>query len=68
MLHNIGFTISKGEKIGIIGESGSGKSTLIRCLNRLESHNDGQIFIDNQDISKHSLYSLRKNISLKLMM
>jgi len=45
-LKNIDLTVDKGEKIVICGPSGSGKSTLIRCINRLEKHNDGQITID----------------------
>ena len=44
--------------------SGSGKSTIVSLLLRFFDNYKGQIFIDNQDISKHSLYSLRKNISL----
>ena len=42
-LKNINLKVYKGERIVICGPSGSGKSTLIRCMNRLKSHNDGQI-------------------------
>jgi len=45
-LKNIDLEVFKGERIVICGPSGSGKSTLIRCINRLEKHNDGQIIID----------------------
>ncbi|WP_206615626.1 amino acid ABC transporter ATP-binding protein [Solirhodobacter olei] len=42
-LKNINLTVGKGERIVICGPSGSGKSTLIRCINRLEEHQDGSI-------------------------
>ena len=51
-LSNISLTIDKGDIYGIIGMSGAGKSTLIRCLNRLDTPTDGQIFIDGQDITR----------------
>ena len=49
-LDNIDLCIQKGDIYGIIGMSGAGKSTLIRCLNRLDTPNDGQVFIDGRDI------------------
>jgi general L-amino acid transport system ATP-binding protein len=45
-LKNIDLTVQKGERIVICGPSGSGKSTLIRCINRLEEHQRGQIVVD----------------------
>ena len=42
-LKGINLTVAKGERIVICGPSGSGKSTLIRCINRLEEHEDGSI-------------------------
>ena len=50
-LKNINLKVYKGERIVICGPSGSGKSTLIRCMNRLESHNDGQIVIEGNELS-----------------
>ena len=50
-LKNIDLDVSKGERIVICGPSGSGKSTLIRCINRLEKHNDGQIIIDGIELT-----------------
>ena len=44
-LKNIDLEIKLKEKIVICGPSGSGKSTLIRCLNRLEAHQEGQIHV-----------------------
>ncbi len=50
-LKNIDLEVYKGERIVICGPSGSGKFTLIRCINRLEEHNDGQIVIDNIELT-----------------
>ena len=50
-LRNIDLEVQKGERIVICGPSGSGKSTLIRCINRLEKHNDGQIIIDGIELT-----------------
>jgi polar amino acid transport system ATP-binding protein len=50
-LKNIDLEVYKGERIVICGPSGSGKSTLIRCINRLEKHNSGQIIIDNIELT-----------------
>ncbi|MDP6707772.1 MAG: amino acid ABC transporter ATP-binding protein [Alphaproteobacteria bacterium] len=46
VLKDIDLTVYKGERIVICGPSGSGKSTLIRCMNRLEEHQQGDIIID----------------------
>ena len=50
VLKGISLTIQKGEVIVIFGPSGSGKSTFIRCLNRLEEHQKGQIIIDGIEL------------------
>ncbi|XP_047739320.1 ATP-binding cassette sub-family C member 4 [Hyalella azteca] len=63
VLKNISFTISSGEKIGIVGRTGAGKSSLISCLLRL-TEPAGQINIDGVDIGKLGLHTLRKNISI----
>jgi general L-amino acid transport system ATP-binding protein len=51
VLRNIDLTVSQGEKIVICGPSGSGKSTLIRCINRLEEHQKGQIVVDGIELT-----------------
>lgn len=51
VLKNINFTCKKGERIVICGPSGSGKSTLIRCLNRLEEHQQGEIRVEGTELS-----------------
>ncbi len=50
-LTKINLEVKRGEKIVICGPSGSGKSTLIRCINRLEEHNAGQIIIDGNELT-----------------
>jgi general L-amino acid transport system ATP-binding protein len=51
VLKNINLTVNKGERIVICGPSGSGKSTLIRCINRLEEHQRGQIIVEGTELT-----------------
>lgn len=51
VLRGINEEIHKGEVVVVIGPSGSGKSTFLRCLNLLETPNEGEIFVDNQQIN-----------------
>ncbi|HWB44736.1 MAG TPA: amino acid ABC transporter ATP-binding protein [Hyphomicrobiaceae bacterium] len=51
VLKNIDLAVRRGEKIVICGPSGSGKSTLIRCINRLETHEQGRITVDGIELS-----------------
>ena len=51
VLRDINLEIAKGERIVICGPSGSGKSTLIRCINRLEEHQQGDIIVDGIELS-----------------
>ena len=53
-LKDINLEVNQQEKIVICGPSGSGKSTLIRCINRLEEHQDGQIVVDGKEISENT--------------
>jgi len=46
VLRDINLSVNEGERIVICGPSGSGKSTLIRCINRLEEHQEGAILVD----------------------
>jgi polar amino acid transport system ATP-binding protein len=50
-LKDINLEVRKGERIVVCGPSGSGKSTMIRCINRLEEHNDGHIIIDGNELT-----------------
>jgi general L-amino acid transport system ATP-binding protein len=51
VLRDINLTVYRGERIVICGPSGSGKSTLIRCINRLEEHQSGQIMVDGNELT-----------------
>ena len=51
VLRDINMTVMKGERIVICGPSGSGKSTLIRCINRLEAHQQGRIIVDGTELT-----------------
>ena len=51
VLRDIDLDVARGEKIVICGPSGSGKSTLIRCINRLEEHQQGQIIVDGVELT-----------------
>ena len=51
VLRDIDLQVARGERIVICGPSGSGKSTLIRCINRLEEHQEGRLVVDGVELS-----------------
>ena len=51
VLRDINLTVKRGEKLVICGPSGSGKSTMIRCINRLEEHQQGRIVVDGTELT-----------------
>jgi general L-amino acid transport system ATP-binding protein len=51
VLRDINLSVARSERIVICGPSGSGKSTLIRCINRLEEHQEGQIIVDGTELT-----------------
>ena len=51
VLKDISLTVAKGERVVICGPSGSGKSTAIRCINRLEQHQTGQILVEGVELN-----------------
>jgi general L-amino acid transport system ATP-binding protein len=55
-----------GERVVVCGPSGSGKSTLIRCINRLEEHQEGQILVDGIELSNdlRSLDAIRREVGM----
>ncbi|MBK5262684.1 MAG: ATP-binding cassette domain-containing protein, partial [Peptostreptococcaceae bacterium] len=61
-LDNISFNIEEGELLVLIGPSGCGKSTTLKMINRLIEPTKGEIWIDNNDISKENPVELRRNI------
>ncbi len=54
VLKNINLDVKPKQKIVVCGPSGSGKSTLIRCINRLEEHQEGTIIVDGNELSENT--------------
>ena len=66
VLKDIDLEIMKGEKIVVCGPSGSGKSTLIRCINRLEEHQNGQIIVNEIELTNDlkNIDDIRKEVGM----
>ena len=66
VLRNINLTVTKGERIVVCGPSGSGKSTMIRCINRLEEHQQGQIIVDGTELTSDlkQIEHIRKEVGM----
>ncbi|HXP72721.1 MAG TPA: amino acid ABC transporter ATP-binding protein [Stellaceae bacterium] len=66
VLKDINIGVRKGERVVVCGPSGSGKSTMIRCINRLEEHQKGQIFVDGIELTgdvKH-VEAIRREVGM----
>jgi polar amino acid transport system ATP-binding protein len=65
-LKNISLSVRKGEKIVLCGPSGSGKSTLIRCINALETIQDGKVVVEGQllDGSTKAVDTIRREVGM----
>ena len=66
VLRDVNLEVAKGERIVICGPSGSGKSTMIRCINRLEEHQEGQIVVDGVELSNDlkQIETIRRNVGM----
>ena len=64
VLNNINFTIKGGSSVALVGQSGAGKSSIINLISRFYDPSSGDILINDQEISKVDISSLRKNIAL----
>ena len=64
VLNKLSFSVKGGEKVGIVGRTGAGKSSLTVGLFRLIEPDDGQILIDDIDISKVGLAKLRSKLTI----
>ncbi len=66
VLRDVDLAVARGEKIVICGPSGSGKSTLIRCINRLEEHQKGQIVVDGIELTDDlkNIDSIRSEVGM----
>jgi ATP-binding cassette subfamily B protein len=65
-LRNVSFEIPAGSFVGVVGKSGSGKSTVLKLIPRLYNPDSGRILIDNYEIAKVELYSLRRQVGTVL--
>ena len=66
ILHDVSFTVKKGESVALVGPTGAGKSTIVSLISRFYNVDSGQVLIDGQDISKVSLKSLREQMGIML--
>ena len=66
VLRDVNLNVALGERVVVCGPSGSGKSTLIRCINRLEEHQEGQILVDGIELSNdlRSLDAIRREVGM----
>ena len=66
VLRDIDLAVAKGERIVICGPSGSGKSTLIRCINRLEEHQQGKLVVDGVELSDDvkAIEAIRRSVGM----
>lgn len=66
VLKDLDLTVTKGEKIVICGPSGSGKSTMIRCINRLEEHQKGDIIVNGTELQSDlkSIETVRSEVGM----
>ncbi|MBS81281.1 amino acid ABC transporter ATP-binding protein [Variovorax sp.] len=66
VLRNIDLEVARGERIVVCGPSGSGKSTMIRCLNRLEAHQQGRIVVDGTELTDdlRRIEAIRRDVGM----
>jgi polar amino acid transport system ATP-binding protein len=68
VLRGVSVDVERGDVVAIIGKSGSGKSTLLRCINGLETYDEGSIVVDGMDVGEarreKKLRDLRRNVGM----
>jgi len=66
VLRDITLTIQESERVVVCGPSGSGKSTMIRCINRLETHQAGRIFVEGTELTDdtRALDTIRREVGM----
>ena len=66
VLRDVTLSVALGERVVVCGPSGSGKSTLIRCINRLETHQEGRIVVDGTELSDdvRALDTIRREVGM----
>lgn len=63
-LREVDLSVGKGETVVVCGPSGSGKSTLIRCINGIEKHDDGLIYVNGIELTKASMDKVRRETGM----
>src|ERR1700712_1658342 len=66
VLRDISLTVTEKERVVVCGPSGSGKSTMIRCINRLETHQEGRIIVDGTELTDdlRALDTIRREVGM----
>jgi len=66
VLRDVDLEVARGERIVVCGPSGSGKSTLIRCINRLEEHQEGRVVVDGVELTEdlRSVEKIRREVGM----
>jgi general L-amino acid transport system ATP-binding protein len=66
VLRDVSLSVAPGERVVVCGPSGSGKSTMIRCVNRLETHQEGRIVVDGIELSDdlRALDAIRREVGM----
>src|SRR3954465_6339678 len=66
VLRDVNLSVAEKERVVVCGPSGSGKSTMIRCINRLESHQEGKIIVDGTELTDdlRSLDTIRREVGM----
>lgn len=66
VLDHVSFTVNPGESVALVGPTGAGKSTIVNLLSRFYNVNSGRVLIDDVDIAKVTLHSLRSQMGIML--
>ena len=66
VLRDVSMTVGQKERVVVCGPSGSGKSTMIRCINRLETHQEGRIVVDGTELTSdlRALDTIRREVGM----
>jgi general L-amino acid transport system ATP-binding protein len=66
VLRDVNLSVRQGERIVICGPSGSGKSTLVRCINRLEQHDEGRIMVSGTELTRdvRNIDTIRREVGM----
>ncbi len=66
VLRDVSLSVAQGERVVVCGPSGSGKSTMIRCINRLEEHQQGRIVVDGTELTDdlRALDAIRREVGM----